>query len=221
MNSLFVSIDIETLGLGMYAPIIELGAVAADWLSGEIIGKFHTYVCHNSYTNCEPYAMSMHPKILRRIATKEKGYQYTTLSKLTESFHNFLFNNTSFSKVVVAGKNAAGFDLPRLEAQCPGWVENIKPRLSHRVIDPGSLFWNPATDEILPDTQTCLERCGMDREVQHTALEDAMDVVDMVFKHVGRTVSPLVLINESVPPGTATQTAKKIKEEIRKRRNDY
>lgn len=189
MNSRFVSLDIETLGLGMHAPIIEFGAVVADWLTGEIVDTFHTYVWHSSYDNCEPYAMSMHPTILRRIAVEESGYEYVHIDDLAATFGRYLAGR---DWLPVAGKNVGGFDLPRLRAQCKDWDKHTN--FPHQVIDPGMLFWNPVTDEVPPNSTECLRRCGLDTEVSHTALEDAMDVVRMIITYVGRNVKPLSLI---------------------------
>ena len=41
-------------------------------------------------------------------------------------------------------------------------------------------------DEKLPDSKTCYERAGMDPKVAHTALEDALAVVQLVRTGVKR-----------------------------------
>ena len=82
----YVSIDLETTGLDPETcDIIEIGAVIDDLEArgeqGEArlpikdLPKFHAYVVKESYQG-EPYALSMHPKIFKRIATKEDGYLY-------------------------------------------------------------------------------------------------------------------------------------------------
>lgn len=207
VNPWFVSLDIETLGLGMLAPIIEFGAVVANWLTGDIISEFHTYVWHASYDNCEPYAMSMHPTILRRIATREEPWNYTIIGGLdvevmgwlrqVEKDHGIVLwkeEKGRPGKIVVAGKNVAGFDLPRLREQCREWDKYVP--CHHRVIDPGNMFWNPMTDDIPPGSNDCLQRCHIDTETTHNALEDAKDVCQMVFTHVGRNVRPIQLMGD-------------------------
>jgi DNA polymerase III epsilon subunit-like protein len=193
--SKFVSLDIETLGLAIDSPIIELGAVLADWMTGQTIGEFHSYVLHDSYDNCEPYAMSMHPTILRRIATQEGGWLYTHIDKLAAVFEQWLCKcGQGNRKLVIAGKNVNGFDIPRLRVQCMDWELLVKTH--HRVIDPGMLFWHPAEDNVPPGSATCQERAGQDPEVKHTALEDARAVTQQVFVAVGRRVSPSAFIGE-------------------------
>lgn len=202
---LFVSLDLETLGLGRSAPIIEFGAILADWLTGKMLVKFHTYVTpedSDSYDNCEPYAMSMHPTILRRIATKEVGWDYTPIDQLTDAFEEWInncetdFPSLSTHKLVLAGKNLGTFDLPMLEQQACGWPNFYRERVHHRCIDPGNLFWEPHLDNVLPNSDTCRERAHIERleEEKHNALEDAEDVVKMVNVAVGRRVPASILM---------------------------
>ena len=190
MLSEFFSIDIETLGLNVKAPIIEFGAVHADWMTGRIINRFHTYVTHKAYDNCEPYAMAMHPEILMRIATKEKGYTYTPIENLGLAFYQWLPGKhkvkASTDGLIISGKNAGSFDVPMLKEQSQSWRDSIKTH--RRVLDPAMLFWNPAEDEIPPGTGDCQKRSGQDPEVKHTALEDAEAVANMIFVAVGRKV---------------------------------
>ena len=46
-----------------------------------------------------------------------------------------------------------------------------------------NLFYETARDEMLPDTQECMRRAGIDGEVAHTALEDARLVVELVRRY--------------------------------------
>lgn len=197
---LFVSLDLETLGLGRQAPIIECGAILANWMTGEQLDKFHTYVTHDGYDNCEPYAMSMHPTILRRIAIREDWWRYTHIDELVNLFDLWLSGNQLGSqggrKVTLAGKNLGTFDLRCLEEQCFGWQDWFNKYCHHRVIDPGNLFWHPWEDEKLPNSDTCRERAHIERleEEKHNALEDAEDVVKMVSVAVGRMTPTSILM---------------------------
>lgn len=187
MNPHFISIDIETLGLSLNAPIIEFGAVIANWQTKTILGEFHTYVVHDSYDNCEPYAMSMHPEILRRIGNNDPNYWYTHISTLGLDFHCALKPWYSLllkkGKYLIAGKNVASFDIPRLRHQCPTWDQYIP--CHSRTLDPGMLLWDPKRDDLPPGSNECLSRCGLTKTTQHTALEDARDVAEMIIKLVG------------------------------------
>lgn len=181
--SKFVSIDIETLGLGIRAPIIQIGLVVADWLKGEIIGEFETNVLHDRYDNCEPYAMAMHPKILKEIA----GGNGIRADIVVHTIREWLYLKGMTTKcgkptkIIVAGKNAAGFDLPMLCEQFPRWKREIP--YSHRVLDPGMLYWNPKTDTVPPDLKACLQRARLSGDVAHTAVEDARDVANLIIHY--------------------------------------
>ncbi len=174
---IYVSIDLETTGLDPErCQIIEMGAVVADssMQDGPIaaLPTFHTYVTQPYWTG-ESYALSMHSQIFRRIATKESGYSYIEPVYLTEVFTEWLYNSGVSPKIVVAGKNFGAFDLPFLRK-----FSGMAELFGHRFIDPAMLYFDPMLDERIPDLQTCLYRAGLgNREVSHTALEDAQDVV--------------------------------------------
>lgn len=202
--SLFVALDLETLGLGRKAPIIEFGALLADWMTGDVLSTCHTYVTHRSYDNCEPFAMSMHPAILRRIALKELPFNYTPVENIVDYFNMWLvgcrqsFPRLAMGKLTLAGKNLGTFDLPSLEKQCPTWQPWFNRNCHHRVLDPGNLFWNPAQDDTLPNSDTCRERAHIDRDEdeKHNVIADCEDVVKMIAVAVGRRVSPATLFGE-------------------------
>jgi DNA polymerase III epsilon subunit-like protein len=199
MNSWFVSIDTETLGLGPEAPIIEIGAVIQNWLDPVANPpSFHYYVLPESdvYHDCEPYAMSMHPTTLRRIANRDLGWGYIRPNRVAQTFHNWLKRHPQCFRVihavptrrqiVVAGKNYSGFDHPRLVQNFPDW--EVRVPVSHRVLDMGNLYWDALTDEEPPNTGTCMKRAGLDGEVAHTALEDAEIVAKAVVAEAQRQV---------------------------------
>lgn len=79
--------------------------------------------------------------------------------------------------VNVAGKNVASFDLPFLKHNCPGWGSSV--RFRHRVVDPTPFFAREG-DEVLPDLGTCLERAGLASYVSHGALDDALQVHQLI-----------------------------------------
>jgi len=79
-------------------------------------------------------------------------------------------------KINVAGKNPGTFDIPFLEA-LPEWEGVVKFR--RRVLDPASHCIQP-DDEHIPDLQECLKRCGFESTVQHTAVEDAIDIIRVI-----------------------------------------
>jgi len=80
-------------------------------------------------------------------------------------------------KIIAAGKNVAGFDLPFLE-------EHLDPMINfrHRTLDPAILYMEPG-DEAPPNLSLCKERAGMENTtVAHEALQDAKDVCH-VLRH--------------------------------------
>lgn len=131
---------------------------------------------------------------------------------LVNSFHhmNLEFEHDKYTQVVLnaSGKNFAGFDKLFLE-KMPFWDEYIRVR--HRVLDVGSLYFNPTRDSELPDLEECKNRAAKIYEskykdriklfdsmhVSHNALEDAVDVVKCirtyynypvrVYENYGRT----------------------------------
>lgn len=168
INIMYVSIDLETTGLcPVTCQIIEVGAIK----SNDLDNPFHCYVIHDRYVG-EPFALSMHGRIFKRIAVKERGYKYLTPREVV--FH--LWDWLGDKPVTAAGKNFNSFDLPFLR-QLPDW----RPFFKHRVIDPGNLYWEPELDgDRLPDMPTCMARAGMTGVVGHTALEDAEIVLELV-----------------------------------------
>lgn len=180
----YVSIDIETLGLGLKAPIIEVACVFVD--GGKIVAERETLVSNLVYHNCEPYAMSMHPKLLRRLATEPA----TAIDALACEMRGWL-EEVGFDPcipTVFAGKNVASFDIPRLDYHTHGaFTELIN--VHHRYLDPGSMFVRRG-DELIPSLEEILYRCGINLPVTHTALDDARATVAVIERGLdGRPAS--------------------------------
>ena len=181
----YVSLDLETTGLDDEdCQILEIGAVIDDWTSPiEELPRFRCYVNHEQFVG-EPYALSMHPKIFRYIATKGKGMEPVNIfspETVAGHFLNWLLDNgldPEKHHLPLAGKNFARF-ARNVRKYIPHWRKLIQAQ--HRSIDPGNLWWNPIIDtQGLPSTKTCMERAGIDGEVAHTAVEDAIMVVRLV-----------------------------------------
>jgi DNA polymerase III epsilon subunit-like protein len=145
----------------------------------------------------QPYALSMHPTIFRRIATKEEGWAYMYTDEAVEQLGLWMTANGAYDithgdkRAVVAGKNFAMFD-DKFLRQLPKFDEHV--HYLHRVLDPAMLYWNPLTDTELPNTKTCMERAGLDGEVKHTALEDAIAVAKLIQIAVRRRVTTFELL---------------------------
>ena len=184
MSFAYVSIDLETTGLSEdECDIIEFSAVLDDLSVQdpiESLSVFHTYFIKERYVG-EPYALSMHSELFRRIASREKPYTYMTATKFGYSFKKFLVKNGYEEKhdqvvITAAGKNFAAFDLQFLKRKTD-ILKHVNIR--HKIIDPAILLLNE-NDEVLPGTSECKVRIGMSDHVAHTATEDALDVVKMI-----------------------------------------
>jgi len=191
----YVSIDLETTGLDPENnDIIEFGAVLDDLREQrplEELPKFHAYICKNEYRG-HPYALSMHSTIFERISKKEEGFNYLYPNTLGKEFLNFLvkhgykleeIKDKKISRTVinVAGKNFGTFDLPFLKHQT-NFSGSVKVR--SRILDPGILCLNKE-DDVIPGLMECLRRVGIVKGIDHTAIEDALDVIKVIRAKLG------------------------------------
>lgn len=193
----YVSIDIETLGLDPdHCDIIEFGAVIDDLKTPVAdLHRLHCYVLPpprgnwgQAFYQGEPFAMAMHADKLKRIAVREEGYEYVQPYDLADRFMAWLGSHgydvlgeekCEHVKIDVAGKNFSGFDLNFLN-KWERWRWRIKTH--HRVIDPGSMYFNPRSDPRPPSLEQCLDRAGIHKSVAHSAVDDAIDVI-RVLRH--------------------------------------
>jgi oligoribonuclease (3'-5' exoribonuclease) len=179
----YVSIDIETTGLNEdTCQVLSIGAVIDDWTTPiEELPQYHCYLDNGPIIGTA-YALSMHPKILRAIATckyyTKDGIAILEPNKVAVDFkgwlarYSFSFSNT---EITPAGKNFDGFDRQFLK-RLPNW--NV--RMKHRSIDPGNLYYDPSIDDGPPSTEVCMKRAGIEGGVAHTALDDALMVVRLI-----------------------------------------
>lgn len=182
----YVSIDIETSGLDPeYCQILEFGAVIEDWVSPiDELRIFHCYVTHDRIVG-EPFGLQMNQEILHRIATRKNNcYTHLPPDQIAQKFLSWLVERGITDGVrafTPAGKNFSGFDRQFIK-KLPGFKDI---RMHHRAIDPAMLFWNPDTDDTLPDSLTCLKRAGIEGSVTHKAIDDAKDVIREIRAHFG------------------------------------
>ena len=52
--------------------------------------------------------------------------------------------------------------------------------MDHRILDPGPMMFNPATDVAVPSLPVCMFRAGINSGVTHDALQDAIDTLKVV-----------------------------------------
>lgn len=185
----YISVDIETTGLNPeICKIIQFAAVIDNGAPLEELPRFEKLLLQlNGVYPFNLQALEMNRNIVAKISeiqSKIKDKQTQLLSnwcydyELVDHFLCFIARHgLKHEKITFAGKNFANFDLRFLE-KLPGWC---KVNMHHRIIDPGSMFMLP-TDPGLPDLKTCLERCGLPNAIAHNALDDALQVVQVIRK---------------------------------------
>jgi oligoribonuclease len=195
----YISLDIETTGFDpIENDILEIGIYLEDTslcLDREKLPCFHCYIWKEIYRG-NAYALAMNAHIITKIlelkrACPEGTYRLLAPSDVISHIANWLYKNRKlfpsvkmsdtfpwgeFPKLVVAGKNVAGFDLPFIR-ELP---RSHYLSFYHRTIDPAMLYFDPKIDEIPPDLSTCKKRAGFETYVSHNALDDAWDVIRLI-----------------------------------------
>lgn len=173
---MFLSIDLETGGLNRNLhSILEVGAVLFD---GETRHEFQCLV-ENEEIIGDPFALAMNVDVLREISAAQKDRTKGGLIHRREVatwLRAFITNRTA-ARVVVCGKNVAGFDLRFME-KLPGY-DDLGKLFLHRVLDVGPMYMEPG-DRVPPDLKVCMERAGMEGDVSHRALDDARIVEQLI-----------------------------------------
>lgn len=184
---IYLSLDIETTGLDPdTCDTIEVGGYLEDTdklLPRNELPCFHRYIWKDNYSG-EPYALAMNVKIFQKILALRKQWldggdttEISTIDGFAACFGSFLDKNGLRDKrLVIAGKNIAGFDLPFLR-NFPAFNTF---KFHHRVIDPGMMYFDPRNDNVPPDMKECKKRAKLPEHVSHEALDDAWDVIQLV-----------------------------------------
>ncbi len=166
----YVSLDIETTGLDpKRCQVLQLAMVLEDteYPDTPILDLPHwCEAIHWKGLHGEPYAFSMHSKLLKLCADGERSTPPIPFYDFAECWlqdHDVTPDN----RITVAGKNVAGFDLRFLPDQITGCFH-------HRCLDPGSVFvdWDQQHLLSLGDL--------IDAKVAHDALQDARDVIKVL-----------------------------------------
>lgn len=184
----YLSLDIETGGLDPENnDLLEVGVIIADTAKpyDDSLPKLRIGVLPHHYIGhyrLHPVAATMNAKLLTELAgglaDKSVTFDHLVTPNQVHQILDVWFQNHELGKkVVVGGKNVAGFDIPFLRKHCGKF-----PMFRHRVLDPGMLFLRP-DDEVPPDLKTCAVRAGLDvgRYAGHTSIGDASLVVDVIY----------------------------------------
>lgn len=193
----YVSLDLETTGLDpLRDQILQLAMVIDDLENPKPLSelpKLNLLIQHDRIEgNC--IALDMNASLIKKLAGKEEvevGMLVSNMSRISGGFYkddtgaivhtnnpvlDFLYTNfkddLNLKKITVAGKNVTGFDIPFLP-------KTISSLFSFRAIDVGSMYVYP-TDTMVPSMSTCLERAGLPTTVTHYALDDALQVVELI-----------------------------------------
>lgn len=176
---MFLSLDLETGGLNRQMhSILEVGAVLFDAVGSF---QFHCLVENRDIIG-DPYALAMNVDVLRDIDAAKKLNGLVHCRDVCKTLRAFLDEHTP-DRVVVCGKNVAGFDLRFLE-QLPGY-EELSRKFLHRMLDVGPMYMEPG-DQVPPDLKLCMERAGLDGNVKHRALDDARVVEQLIRNKLWR-----------------------------------
>lgn len=135
----------------------------------------HLNMTNKTYTQNDPWTFYCYPEMFETLFNRW----------LSEVCPDFIIGRSMKTNINVAGKNPGTFDIPFLEA-LPGWQGLVK--FHRRVLDPASHCILPE-DEHIPDLQECLKRCGLEGTVQHTAVDDAIDIIRVIRQQrIGESV---------------------------------
>jgi DNA polymerase III epsilon subunit-like protein len=186
MSLKYFSIDIETTGLSIEnCQIIEFAAVFDDLKNPKPVNKlpkFHRLIKTGRVIQGEPFALAMHSEKLYAIANNDPKFEYCYEGELQKQFATFIEEcgikrGTKRIVINVAGKNFGSFDLQFLNKIGFGSDVVIK----HRILDPSILFLT-SDDDMLPNLDDCKVRAKIKNKVSHNALEDAIDVIEVLRK---------------------------------------
>lgn len=209
----YLSLDIETTGTDPEIDqILEFGCVAVDTNEHPSTWKtMHVIIAHDRIEG-SPVAIAMNERIfkfLSQLETDPENLEEDWSWITPELLHPILFNfleTTNFEKnkngeysLNIAGKNAAGFDIPFLKEHFRKFnninIEDHREQVFHfkkRVIDPAILYTDFIKDTKLPDMKLCKSRAGLNTDVRHLALKDAWDVVLLVCNKHGYDLSKMI-----------------------------
>lgn len=197
----YISIDLETTGLNPDRhQILEFGAVLEDTnniLPIEELPRFHAYIIpKNGELTGDIFAIDLNKDIINKLKDRKKldeQYNFLKTDELTDEFLFWLHSqgfelSTQYEgtdkeykscTINVAGKNFNSFDKAFLE-HIPNFTKKIRMRT--RVADPAILYVDWFNDDTLPSLDDCKIKAGIDGVVKHTAVEDAIDVIELLRK---------------------------------------
>jgi len=203
----YVSIDIETTGWDKQkSQVLEIAAIIDIDFTTPVdqLPSVRLLIDNDPISYSEPYAMSMHPELLRDIADSlhNSRDEYPDTAEICKPNINFkTFNasqastyltqvfkmwntqyNSNHKRLIAAGKNFASFDLSIMENQGIWSREEfgVDGCFLHRYYDVGNFYakefgYPPSLDEVN-------NKLGREK-VSHKALDDCKDVIYAIRHH--------------------------------------
>jgi oligoribonuclease (3'-5' exoribonuclease) len=183
MSRPYVSIDIETTGIDDRSHILQISAVFDD---------LHTPVTElptldlpikwESISYSEPYALGMNAALLTKMM--DKNFETYSPKNASSSLVSYLLEcqklcgideNGKQNKIIIAGKNVASFDIPKIRSFLTSGDKDLFDSIVHyKTLDVGSLYYDVFGDNV--SLSKINELTGR-KAVSHNALDDAFDVV--------------------------------------------
>jgi len=167
-----LALDLETTGLDPQKhQILEIGAVLVDATDRRIVEGFETAVFHEEVRG-QPYALSMNHKLLAR-PDDEKVPLSRAMYDFTKWLRRVLPEGTFAYPL---GFNVGPFDLAFLKTASISFDPLVY--LHRRCIELGTLY----SDKGIPQSSKKVVPRFLNREVAHTALQDATDAAALYLK---------------------------------------
>lgn len=182
-----VSIDIETTGLDPdRCSVLEIGAVdfdpQAQIKSDAGRWQFFDLLIKHSFVQGELYALQMNQEILAELAgVKRSTKRIVSAATAVILFASWLKDQgySEENKATLCGKNVGSFDLQFLR-RLPGWRIKVDPLLNHRMLDVGSVFFDPGSG--VPSLAKCASKVNHTPTREHRALDDACTVATVLTR---------------------------------------
>jgi len=194
----YLSLDLEFNTLDpVHSQIMEIGAVFDDGVSPiDQLPTFRSYIYHHILENSELEALAVNLELIKEVSGfgKEKKEELNPMSVL-DSFNDWIElmrktyltdENGKVGRIQVAGKNAAGADIPILKSNDNRFAirqKNITEQFTHRTLDVGSLYLDMFGENVTLGKIN--ELTGRNANVSHRALDDAFDVVYAIRHKMG------------------------------------